>query len=163
MSEEDQNTASAEAPDIGFKDPDQAELEYKICKDINAMPDEVKDRFKALKVLYDQVNELDEEEEKEYRQLELKYEKKYAEIYRKRAALTRGEEEPNQNLIDAFEEVKTGLMDEKYNELEVPICDVKDIQNTEKGVSGFWLRAMLGHQSIQKIIVEKDRAILAYL
>ena len=53
MSEEDQNTQSAEAPDIGFKDPDQAELEYKICKDINTMPEEVKDRFKALKVLYD--------------------------------------------------------------------------------------------------------------
>ena len=85
MSEEDQNTQSAEAPDIGFKDPDQAELEYKICKDINTMPEEVKDRFKALKVLYDQVNDLDEEEEKEYRLLEIKYEKMYAEIYAKRA------------------------------------------------------------------------------
>ena len=88
MSEEDQQTTSAEAPDTGFKDPDQAELEYKMCKDINAMPEEVRDRFKALKVLYDQVNDLDEEEEKEYRQLELKYEKMYAEIYAKRALLT---------------------------------------------------------------------------
>ena len=52
MSEEDQQTTSAEAPD-NFKDPDQAELEYKMCKDINAMPEEVRDRFKALKVLYD--------------------------------------------------------------------------------------------------------------
>ena len=66
-------------------------------------------------------------------------------------------------MIDQFEEVKKGLIDEKYNELEVPICDVKDIQNTEKGVSGFWLRAMLAHGSISKSIVEKDRAILAYL
>jgi hypothetical protein len=30
-----------------------------MCKDINAMPEEVKDRFKAIKVLYDQVNEID--------------------------------------------------------------------------------------------------------
>lgn len=162
MSEEDQQTTSAEAPD-NFKDPDQAELEYKMCKDINAMPEEVRDRFKALKVLYDQVNDLDEEEEKEYRQLELKYEKMYAEIYAKRALLVKGLEEPSQNLIDQFEEVKNGLADQKYNELEVPICDVKDIQNTEKGVSGFWQRAMLGHQSISKTIVEKDRPILAYL
>ena len=56
-----------------------------MCKDINSMPDEVKDRFKALKVLYDQVNDMDEEEEKEYRLLELKYEKLYQEIYAKRA------------------------------------------------------------------------------
>jgi len=31
------------------------------------MPEEVKDRFKALKVLMDEVNEVDEEEDKEYR------------------------------------------------------------------------------------------------
>jgi len=35
------------------KDPDQAEVELKLCKDIVAMPEEVKDRFKALKVLTD--------------------------------------------------------------------------------------------------------------
>jgi hypothetical protein len=38
-----------------------------MSKDINAMPDEVKDRFKAIKVLYDQVNEIDLEEDEEYR------------------------------------------------------------------------------------------------
>jgi hypothetical protein len=31
------------------------------------MPEEVKDRFKAIKVLYDQVNEIDLEEDEEYR------------------------------------------------------------------------------------------------
>ncbi len=41
------------------------------------MPDEVKDRFKAIKVIYDEVNELNEEEEREHRLLELKYEKLY--------------------------------------------------------------------------------------
>lgn len=37
----------------GFRDPDQAELEHKMHNDINNMPEEVRDRFKALKVLYD--------------------------------------------------------------------------------------------------------------
>jgi len=41
------------------------------------MPEEVKDRFKALKVLMDEANEVDEEEDKEYRQLELKYDALY--------------------------------------------------------------------------------------
>lgn len=30
------------------KDPEQAEMEYKICRDINNMDVAVKDRFKAL-------------------------------------------------------------------------------------------------------------------
>ena len=34
-------------------------------KEINAMDDKVKDRFKALKVLYDQVSDLNDEEERE--------------------------------------------------------------------------------------------------
>ena len=66
-------------------------------------------------------------------------------------------------MCDQFEVVKEKLMDDSYAKLEVPICDVKDIQNTTKGVSGFWLRAMVGHKSIGNIIVEKDRPILAYL
>ena len=81
MTESDQENKQtlddAGEADIGFRDPDQAELEFKMCKDINAMPEEVRDRFKALKVLYDQVNDMDEEEEKEYRALEIKYEKLY--------------------------------------------------------------------------------------
>jgi hypothetical protein len=35
-----------------FSDPDQQEFEYKLSKTILAMPAEVQDRFKALKVLY---------------------------------------------------------------------------------------------------------------
>jgi len=38
---------------IPFKDPESAQIEFKICKDIMAMPEEVRDRFKALKVLTD--------------------------------------------------------------------------------------------------------------
>jgi hypothetical protein len=164
MSDNEQKKVDdGEATDIGFRDPDQAELEYKMCKDINAMPDEVKDRFKALKVLYDQVNDLDDEEEKEYRALEVKYEKLYQEVYKKRALLLKGETEPSKELCDQFEEVKEKLIDEKYAELEVPICDVKDIQNTQKGVAGFWLRAMVGSKNIGSHVTEKDRPILAYL
>ena len=54
-------------------------------------------------------------------------------------------------------------MDDAYEQLGVPMCDVKEIQNSTKGVSGFWLRAMLAHSNLQREIEEKDRAILAYL
>ena len=148
---------------IEFRDPEQAELELKITKDIQAMPEEVKDRFKAIKVLYDRVNSMADEEEKEYRELEIKYEKLYAEVYAKRAQLVRGAVDPDTELIAAFEKRHEEMKDDKYNDVEVDVCDVKDIQNTAKGVSGFWFRAMLANGEISRTITEKDRAILSYL
>lgn len=40
---------------------------------------------------------------------------------------------------------------------------MKDIQNTPLGVPGFWMRAMLNHGGIARLIQEKDRPILMYL
>ena len=40
---------------------------------------------------------------------------------------------------------------------------MKDIQNTEQGVYGFWMKAMLNHPSIAKLVQEKDRPILSHL
>lgn len=149
--------------DIPFKDPESAEIELKISKDIMAMPEEVKDRFKALKVLTDQLHELDEEEDIAYRAIERKYELLYQKVYEKRATLLKGDVQPEEAVIAKFTEMKNSLVDADYETLEVPICNVKDIQNTQKGVSGFWLRALLEHQSLGSEISEKDRAILAYL
>lgn len=40
---------------------------------------------------------------------------------------------------------------------------MKEIQNTPKGVPGFWLRAILNHPGISRLVQEKDRPILMYL
>ena len=165
MSEQQvQAQAQATKPLLGHRDPEMAELEDKMNSDINNMPAEVRDRFKALKVLYDQSNEIDHEEEKEYRQLELKYEKLYAEVYNKRRNLVTGNRDIDENLVKAFDERKQlRTADEKYAALEVELCDVNQIQNTLKGVSGFWLRSMLSNKLLTTTIMEKDRAILSYL
>jgi len=106
-----------------------------------------------MKVLYDRVNHVEEEEEKEYRKLEIKYEKMYAEVYAKRMSLLSGKADLSEELIKKFDERKEEVMkNEKYNGVEVEICDVKEIQNLEKGVSGFWLRAMLANQEINRTI-----------
>ncbi len=149
--------------DIPFKDPESAEMELKISKDIEKMPEEVKDRFKALKVLTDELHQLDEEEDLAYRAIERKYEVLYQSVYEKRGAILTGAAMPDEATLNKFEEMKNNLMDEGYDKLEVPICDVKDIQNTSKGVSSFWVRAFVAHQNLQHEISEKDRPILAYL
>ena len=69
-------------------------------------------------------------------------------MYDKRAAIIKGSAMPDPETIEKFEEAKSKLIDVDYETLEVPICDVKDIQNTQKGVSGFWVRAMLAHYQL---------------
>jgi len=122
----EQHAATGNA-DVPFKDPESAEVEFKISKDINNMPEEVKDRFKALKVLTDRLHELDEEEDTAYRAIERKYELLYQQVYAKRSALVKGDVQPDEAVCTKFEEMKGKLVDEGYEALEVPLCDVKDI------------------------------------
>lgn len=92
------------------------------------------------------MHDLDEQEDIAYRAIERKYELKYAEVYKKRAALLKGDMTPDPAVCEKFEEMKTKMTsDPDYEGLETPICDVKEIQNSQKGVSGFFLRAMLAH------------------
>ena len=44
-----------------IEDPDKIEHIHKISTAINEMPEDIADRFKSLKVLYDECLELDEE------------------------------------------------------------------------------------------------------
>ena len=66
-------------------------------------------------------------------------------------------------MVSEFDLRANDLVDEEYKKLEVPPCDVKEFQNTESGVYGFWLRAMLNHKNIGSLIQEKDRPILTHL
>ena len=125
---------------------------------------DVRDRFKALKVLYNECNDFNDEEEKEQRDFEVKFEKLYQEVYAKRAALIRGDEgSVDEELIKKFDERSEIFNDAVFPDVEVSPCDVKDIQNTKTGVSGFWLKALCANKSTSRNIFEKDRAILGYL
>ena len=74
-----------------------------------------------------------------------------------------GEVDPYPEMLSEYEQRAQDLNDEDYKKVEVNPCDVKEIQNTPKGVPGFWLRAMLNHPGISRLIEEKDRQILMYL
>lgn len=141
--------------------PELAEFDFKLKRDINNMPLDVRDRFKAIKVIYDQCNDNDLELQELSRALEVKYEKLYKEVYQKRAALLSGSAELDQALIDEFDKRRDILKD--FEDVDVDVCDVKDIQNSASGVPGFWLRAICGHQELRSKVSEKDRPILQYL
>jgi len=107
------------------RDPQQAETELRMSKDINAMPEGVRDRFKALKVLYDQCTDLDEEEEKAFRLIELKYEDMYTDVYKQRAQILTGEIEVSAEALEQYSYREGKLKDDKFAEVEVTPCDVK--------------------------------------
>jgi len=108
-------------------DVDQKDFEYKMSKTILQMPEEVQDRFKAIKVLYDQERQLDDEEEALYRALELKYDALYREVYEERKLVLAGTKTPGEEAITEFNARAKVLDDEDYKKLEVQSCDVKEI------------------------------------
>ena len=75
----------------------------------------------------------------------MEFEDKYKEIYDLREKILSGAIDIPQALIDEYDARAKELDDEDYKKIEVTPADVKDIQNTLKGVSGFWLKAMLNH------------------
>lgn len=107
--------------------------------------------------------EIDEEEEKLYRELELKYDKLYQEVYEERKKILLGTLAPPEDLLAEYSKRAQELEDDDYKTLEVEPLDVKDIQNTPLGVYGFWFRAMLNQGLVGRLIQEKDRPILMHL
>ena len=95
--------------------------------------------------------------------MEFKYDRLYKEIYEQRRSLLLGEKPPAADFLSEYDTRAKELDDEDYKKLEVNAPDVKDIQNTPLGVPGFWLKAMLNHSAIARLIQEKDRPILMYL
>ena len=59
------------------------------------MPDDIKNRFKALKVLQDDCYDIDEERESELHELEVQFEALYSDLYRQREEIINGTEELN--------------------------------------------------------------------
>ena len=94
-----------------------------------------------------------------YRELELKYDKLYKEIYHQRHQLLQGKIQPPADLIADYDLRAKELDDEDFKKIEVNPCDVKEIQNTPLGVPGFWLlRAAQGDPRLTKIWLDRTPA-----
>ena len=121
-------------------------LNNKLMNYIKEMDAEVRDRFMALKVLEDQLTDIDEEESKQIRKVEIGYEELYKDIYAQRASIVNGTGDIDPKLIQQFDARAEKLKaDEGYEKVENIVCDVKSIQNIPKGVSDFWVKVMQNH------------------
>lgn len=139
----DSATAQIAALNVGDDGDDVSE---DVEDDLASLPANVQLRIVALRKLQEQHAELEEQFEKERKQLELKYEKLYQPFYSQRAEIVTGAKE-----VDAVVngEGKTdGASEEDEN---------------VKGVPGFWLRAFMNHSALADLIHERDLPAFEYL
>ncbi|CDW87822.1 nucleosome assembly protein [Stylonychia lemnae] len=128
------------------------------------MPQEVQNRFKALKALYDKERELEYEMEQQYRELERKFELRMSDIYDEREDVLSGEIIESDYILDDYEKRSIELQDSNYFLMKVDALDIRLLQSQgPSGVKGFWYQAMKNHPKISKIVTESDKDQLMYL
>ncbi|TYZ53632.1 hypothetical protein PybrP1_002991 [[Pythium] brassicae (nom. inval.)] len=133
------DSAAAQVAALNVGDDEDAE---DLEDDLASLPANVQLRIVALRKLQEQHAELEEQFEKERKQLELKYEKLYQPFYRQRAEIVTGAKE-----VDAVVDSEVAS-DEDAN---------------VKGVPGFWLRAFMNHSALADLIHERDLPAFEYL
>jgi hypothetical protein len=151
----------------GIEDPSRIELEFKMSSHIKSMPTEMQPRFKALKIMQDELLELEDEQTSKIHESEIMYEKIYEEIYtqRREVMMNKMPQDTFKDLIEQFDQhIKKYEHDLKHMD-EVTPCNVNDtiISKKNQSVANFWQRAMLNHPNLSQYISDKDRVILQSL
>ena len=114
-------------------DDDDDDVDH-VAEFLNSLPEAQKAAVMELTMYDDEVSELEKDFRKELRELERKYEKKYAPIFTKRALVVTGE---TKNFAEG--------------------------KGDGSGVPDFWLRAMNNCMVVSSNITEKDEVILKSL
>ena len=141
---------------------DDQYYEQRLNKVIMLIPENVRDRFKLLKVIGDKkVNTVEK-----MRKLNLKYEQLKAPLYELREAILNGE---------AFPEDYLHKFDQKHNQLKNELgndaskddwaavkLDTEDLVE-HSGVPGFWLKVLKAHNLVKDYVKKHDEPILKHL
>lgn len=130
---------------------------------IKSLPASVQRRIKAMKNLQLATTKLEAEFFKEVHALECKYQSQYAQFYEKRATITSGDYEPN-------DEECTWTLDDDDEELSEEMKQKATLEKTTegkdedtKGVPEFWLTIFKNVELLADMIQDHDEPILKHL
>lgn len=134
---------------------------------ISSLPAPVKRRLKALKKIQLESTKIEAKFYEEVHKLECKYHEMYLPLYEKRAKVTKGEHEPNDDECqwpsdDEDDEELAGDMKDKAkleDEKTKKEAEEKDI----KGVPDFWLTIFKNVDMLQEMVQEADEPVLTKL
>lgn len=146
---------------------------------IDSLPKAVKGRLDGLRYLQQQHTDIDKQLHMEIYELEKKYQKLYAPLYTRRAAIIDGaveltEEEKTEGakIAAAEKEELEALMDEGDEDESGPTIkevhgddDDEEEEGAEevKGVPSFWLTALRNSPQISELLTERDESAIEHL
>eukprot|EP00088_Acartia_fossae_P053083 TRINITY_DN6023_c0_g1_i1.p1 TRINITY_DN6023_c0_g1~~TRINITY_DN6023_c0_g1_i1.p1 ORF type:complete len:341 (-),score=108.80 TRINITY_DN6023_c0_g1_i1:723-1712(-) len=140
------------------------EVEFRPCIDIASLPGPVQNRLKALKNLQLSTVKAECEYYKEVHQLDVKYQKQYDEINKKRTLILSGEYEPSGAEIEWTDKKEED--EDEEDELTNGVGKIKlDINEDAKGIPKFWLHVLknANEESLMGLIEPHDEQVLDYL
>lgn len=154
-------------------DEEEREIEQKMIKVIQKMPNNVQDRFKMLHMLSDQRSKINDEFEKEVKALEAKYAAKKQPLFETRKQIIAGELTDFSEYVPKFEEthnklesIVSGIVkseeeaaaDKAEEESKEPINvdHLKEVQ----GIPDFWEKSIRNNKMIMHCIREADEKLL---
>lgn len=138
--------------------------EYKICATVNDIDEKVRERFKALAHVSDQLAELSKKYEEEARQIEYEADQVDQPLFKLRALIVEGKDfESTEITTDEFDKRYEELKDETYDKIKIK--DYKHVENLadKKGIPGFWMTAMKNNKILGSQITKNDEKLLRYL
>jgi nucleosome assembly protein 1-like 1 len=130
---------------------------------IAALPEPIKQRVKALQKLQKSHDGLSRDLEREIRELETKYRKRYAPLYEKRASIISGEYEPTAEECVYDEKDSIDNVNEPATVTAMDEEKVSPPPKVEKGIPEFWLTALKQMPLVDEAITEFDEDALKFL
>jgi len=136
---------------------------------IDSLPGPVKKRLKALKKIQLETTKLEAKFYEEVHQLECKYHQLYTPLYEKRAQITKGDYEPNEDECDwPSDDEESDLADDVKDKVKVNEEGEKEkkengVAEDAKGVPEFWLTIFKNIEMIQDMIQDHDEPALEAL
>ncbi|CAI2375087.1 unnamed protein product [Moneuplotes crassus] len=141
---------------------DDQYYEQRLNKVIMSMPEDVRDRFKLLKVISSKKDNTVEQ----IRKLNLKYEQIKAPLYDLRLSIINGESFPD-DYLNKFDLKHEQLRSELGNDADGDDCAAVEIKTDDlvdqQGVPGFWLKVLKAHTLVRDYIKKHDEPILKHL
>jgi len=139
---------------------------------IESLPAPVKKRLKALKKIQLETTKLEAKFYEEVHQLECKYHQLYTPLYEKRAQITKGDYEPNEDECDwPSDDEESDLADDVKDKVKVKDEEgagdkekkENGVADDAKGVPEFWLTIFKNIEMIQDMIQDHDEPALEAL
>ena len=154
----------------------EREMEQKMVKVIMRMPENVRGRFQSLYVFSDERSKINDQFEKEVRELSEAYEKRKLPILEKRDNILAGTLTNFDDYCVEFDtqmtKLQTSVSGIVKTEEEKAADDEEEKSHTPTdvnylkaapGVPDFWAKAIKNHAMLQSVITEKDGPILEKL